>query len=374
MKADSVGLYIHVPFCVKKCNYCDFCSFSDIGLETRRKYISQMIKEILSYKREEKITVDTIFFGGGTPSLLEPHEISMICDAIEESFKILPECEFSIESNPKTLTREKLEAFIARGLNRVSIGLQSIHANELELLGRIHNYDDFLEAYNLIRDVGITNVGIDLMYGIPEQSLESFKETLKAAVSLCPEHISAYGLILEEGTWLFENRAALNFPSEDEECDMYEFACRFLSNNGYRHYEISNYSKSGFESRHNMKYWKMDDFIGVGVAAYSYFESKRYGNSNIISEYISDNPAQYVNEEERDNGSEAFEFCMLGLRTADGISLTEYQSAFGSDFTVGREKKINDYIKAEYMIRQGDSIALTEKGFYLSNAILSDLL
>ena len=374
MKTKPIGLYLHIPFCVKKCNYCDFCSYPSLSPSMRREYISQLVKEIKGYKREEKITVDTVFFGGGTPSLLSTEEFFEICDAIDETFEITEDAEFTVEANPKTVNPEKLSAYISRGVNRISLGLQTIHENELKKLGRIHSYDDFVDAYNLVSDSGITNISIDIMYGIPEQTLDSFRDTLLAALSLSPAHISVYGLILEENTPFWENRKNLRFPSEDEECDMYYFASSLLAERGYSHYEISNYAKPGYRSRHNMKYWKLDDFIGVGVTAYSFFEGVRYGNLCDIAEYISSDLEQYIKEDKLDASDLAFEYVMLGLRTSDGISADEYKRLFGADFLSEKKEKIDVYVKNGYMTVSGDRIALTEKGFYVSNSILVDLL
>ena len=374
MKTKPIGLYLHIPFCVKKCNYCDFCSYPGLNQEIRGEYISRLTKEILGYRREPKIPVDTVFFGGGTPSLLSPEEFSEICDAIDEAFEVVGDAEFTVEANPKTVNAEKLSAYISRGVNRISLGLQTIHENELKKLGRIHNFSDFIDAYNLVLESGITNVSVDIMYGIPEQTLDSFKDTLLAVLSLNPTHISVYGLILEENTPLWNDRDNLRFPSEDEECDMYYLAASLLGERGYSHYEISNYAKQGHRSRHNMKYWKTDDFIGVGVTAYSFFEGVRYGNLCDISEYISSDLKQYIKKEESNSSDLAFEYVMLGLRTSDGISVEEYKRLFGTDFLSGRKEKIDRYIENGYMTVRGDCIALTEKGFYVSNTILVDLL
>ena len=374
MKTEPIGLYVHVPFCIKKCNYCDFCSYSSVDVSMRRAYIQALATEIKRYRKEEKTRVDTIFFGGGTPSLLEPDEVEIICDAIGNTFNVSGDCEFTVEANPKTLTREKLEAYISHGVNRISIGLQTIHENERKILGRIHNFEDFLEAYSMVRECGILNVGVDVMYGIPAQSVKSFRETLEAVASLSPNHISAYGLILEENTPLWQIRKELSFPTEDEECEMYELACSFLASCGYNHYEISNYAKAGYESRHNLKYWENKSYIGVGASAHSCYGGKRYSNFAGIEEYLSENPTQYVTEELHDSKAAAYEFVMLGLRLKKGISLSEYKSLFLSDFLTGREEKIISFVKGEYMTFDGDRIALTEKGFYVSNTILTDLL
>ena len=374
MKTEPIGLYVHVPFCIKKCNYCDFCSYSSVDISMRRAYIQALATEIKRYRKEEKTRVDTIFFGGGTPSLLEPDEVEIICDAIGNTFNVSGDCEFTVEANPKTLTREKLEAYISHGVNRISIGLQTIHENERKILGRIHNFEDFLEAYSMVRECGILNVGVDVMYGIPAQSVKSFRETLEAVASLSPNHISAYGLILEENTPLWQIRKELSFHTEDEECEMYELACSFLASCGYNHYEISNYAKAGYESRHNLKYWENKSYIGVGASAHSCYGGKRYSNFAGIEEYLSENPTQYVTEELHDSKAAAYEFVMLGLRLKKGISLSEYKSLFLSDFLTGREEKIISFVKGEYMTFDGDRIALTEKGFYVSNTILTDLL
>lgn len=374
MKAKPVGLYVHIPFCLSKCNYCDFCSFSNINEQERTKYISTLISEIRSYKMEEKSVVDTVFFGGGTPSLLSITEFNLICDAIADSFDISGVKEFTLEANPKTVTREKLRAFNSRGVNRISLGLQSIHKNELKILGRIHSFDDFLEAYDLVLSSGISNVNIDVMYGIPEQTWESFRKTLDAVVELNPTHISAYGLILEEKTKFFDMRDSLNFPGEDAECDMYGLACRHLAANGYKHYEISNYARPGYESHHNLKYWRCEEYIGVGVAAHSYLDGKRYGNTQNFSEYLSKNSRQYIFEDVLSSSDKESEYIMLGLRLCDGISLSEYEKKFGKSFILDRKKKISRYIDAGYMVRYSDRVALSEDGFYVSNTILGDLI
>lgn len=374
MKAKPLGIYVHIPFCLKKCNYCDFCSFSDIDEKTREKYILTLIDEIKSYKSQRKLSVNTVFFGGGTPSLLSVSEFHSICEAIADSFDISDVKEFTLEANPKTVTKQKLEAFKNCGVNRVSIGLQSIHDNELKILGRIHNFEDFKAAYNVTLESGISNINVDVMYGIPEQTVDSFRMTLEALIQMKPAHISAYGLILEEKTKFWDIRDSLPLPDEDAECDMYELACGYLASYGYNHYEISNYALSDKSSRHNLKYWHNEEYIGFGVSAYSYFSGKRYGNSSKLSEYLSENSRQYVSEEILSPSDKKYEHAMLALRLKEGISLSEYEGLFGESFLPGREEKILRYIKAGYMTRTDDRIALTEKGFYISNTVLTDLL
>ena len=374
MKAESKGLYVHIPFCQSKCNYCDFSSFPSVDENTRGRYISNLICEIKSYKQEKKIKVDTVFFGGGTPSLLSKEEFVKICKAIFESFDTSQIKEFTIEANPKTLTREKLLVYKSFGVDRLSIGLQSIHDKELKILGRIHNFDDFKTAYDMALSCGFRNINVDVMYGIPEQTKESFAQTLTALTSLKPTHISAYGLILEEKTKFWEVRNTLNLPSEDDECDMYELACGFLRKNGYLHYEISNYALSACQSKHNLKYWKCEEYIGVGVAAHSYLDGKRYSNSSSFSEYLTENRREYIYEKNRSLLDEKQEYVMLRLRLDSGISLSEYEELFGESLLSKNELKLERYISLGYMKRSEDRIALTEKGFYVSNSILSDFM
>ena len=369
METEMRGLYVHIPFCLRKCNYCDFCSFKLDTVEWRDGYIGRLCKEIASYS-DKKPKIDTIFFGGGTPSLLTPDEFRRICSEIRSSFDIQPDTEFTVEANPKTLSSDKLATFVQCGVNRLSIGLQSIHDNELKILGRIHNYDDFLKSYRLAQEFGIDNINIDLMYGIPEQTAESFGRTLVQVIGLSPRHISLYGLILEEGTPLFEARDRLIIPTEDEECDMYYLAANRLSSFGYSHYEISNYSKAGYECRHNLKYWRNEEYIGVGLGAHSYYLGKRFSNSYDVNEYLSGERAKYIDE----NTDQAYEFVMLTLRLREGFSLSEYKLRFGTDFSVGREDAIKQLSRLGYIKLSRDRLSLTERGFYVSNSILTELL
>ncbi len=371
MKAKSIGLYVHIPFCVRKCAYCDFCSYISADFPKRREYIDALCREIDGYADKE-ITLDTIFWGGGTPSLLSGADFENILDHIRKAFILADGIEFTIEANPKTLTSENLSAYISAGVNRVSLGLQSANGNELAALGRIHTYEEFLESYQLLREFGIENINVDLMYGIPEQTKDSFLSTLDKVVHLSPEHISVYGLILEEGTPLYECISDYRMPTEDEECDMYYLAADFLRDHGYLHYEISNYAKAGHECRHNLKYWHCDEYIGVGLAAHSYFGGKRYGNTTDRYAYLAGERG--IIEEKVDRATAACELIMLGLRLREGFSLSKYKETFGEDFLLGREKKLGSLIDSGYLIQSEDRIALTEKGFYVSNSIITELI
>ena len=373
MTTDIVGLYLHVPFCVRKCNYCDFCSYNVSSVDWRDEYIDRLCEEILSYKGRD-IKVNSIFFGGGTPSLLTVDEFERIVSTIRSTFCVLPETEFTIEANPKTLDKQKLGVFVKSGVNRLSMGLQSIHEKELKMLGRIHNFEEFIASYNLARECGIDNVNIDLMYGIPEQTMESFRETLDTVMALKPEHISLYGLILEEGTPFFEKQGDLNLPSEDRECDMYYLAADILKGKGYSHYEISNYSLPGRECKHNLKYWRSQQYIGVGLSAYSYFDGKRFGNVDDPIEYSYKKCVEYDYIESIDFAKSQYEYVMLRLRLAEGFSLLEFKEKFRVDFLQGRENIISRLKSAGYLNIIDERISLTEKGFYISNSILNELI
>ncbi len=373
MITKPIGLYVHIPFCIRKCNYCDFCSFPMSSVDWKDSYIDALTREILAYKGKE-ICVDSIFFGGGTPSLLSTDDFRKIVSVINESFIIKSDCEFSVEVNPGTVTEEKIASFVENGVNRISIGLQSINENELKTLGRIHSFDDFLISYKIIRNAGINNVNVDLMYRIPEQSKSSFIQTLKTVAELSPEHISLYGLILEDGTPFYQHADQLNLPDEDAECDMYYLAAELMKNSGYSHYEISNYAKPEFECKHNLKYWRNEEYIGVGLSAYSHFEGKRFGNTKNPKEYLAQSGVKYDYLEVIDVKGRAYEYVMLALRLKEGFSLSEYEDRFNVDFRTGRMQTLSRLASAGLIRLDGDRISLTERGFYVSNLILTELL
>ena len=372
MTTDKIGVYVHIPFCIRKCNYCDFCSYPDKYETVADAYIERLLSEAQEYKKLGKISADTLYFGGGTPSLLSPLSLEKILSGLSSVFDFSPDTEFTLEANPGTVTRDKLRDYKSLGVNRISIGLQSIHDNELKKLGRIHSYAEFYDCYNMLRALGYDNLSVDLMYGIPEQTTESFDKTLSAITELSPEHISAYGLILEEETPFYKMRDSLAIPDEDTECDMYRMACERLARSGYGHYEISNYAKPGRESRHNLKYWLGEEFIGLGAAAYSYLDGARFGNVRSLDGYMSGAPRE--NTERESIEDKRFEYAMMRLRLARGIDLREYEARFGTPFLEGREEKINKYVAHGLMTLGDGSLAFTERGFYLSNTVMADIL
>lgn len=373
METKPIGLYVHIPFCKRKCNYCDFCSVPAED-DAVAKYIDSLNEEIKSYKRLEKIKVDSIFIGGGTPSYISASNILKITDTIRNSFLVTDDVEFTIEINPGTLDVEKAIAFEKAGVNRVSIGMQSIHENELKKLGRIHNYNEFVSAFEIVKKYITDNINVDIMYAIPNQTKESFERTLESVIELQPTHISCYGLIIEEGTPFFDWKDSLMLPGEEDEVLMYTLADSLLCNAGYEHYEISNYAKPGYRCVHNLKYWKDEEYIGVGISAHSYYEGKRYSNTCDFNEYYNSCGEKYRKVQAHIKGKDPFEYAMLALRLSDGFSLSEYEALFGKSFLDGKEMLINKYEANGLMKIDGDRIKITSKGFYLSNALLTELL
>ena len=370
MTTDSLGLYVHIPYCVRKCNYCDFCSLPRGSSGVPDEYVARLCREIEGYSDKVSMPLDTVYFGGGTPSLLSKEQMQKIFASIQSSFIISDGAEITFEANPGTLTEDKALAFYNLGFNRVSVGLQSIHEKEMKKLGRIHTYEDFLSCYNSLRKVGFDNISVDLMYGIPYQTKESFAETLRRIIELYPEHISAYGLMIEEGTPFYFERD-LPTPTLDEECDMYDLASDMLAKAGYEHYEISNYAKIGKRSRHNSLYWHFGEYIGVGAAAHSFFMEKRFFNTDDVTAYINGSEKSYIDEVDVDH---AYEYAMLGLRLKEGISLNDYKSRFGKSFTEGKEAVIERFAAEGLLKLTDERIALTERGFYISNSILIEIL
>ncbi len=363
------SLYLHIPFCLSKCRYCDFCSAA-WGDETRAAYLSALEKEILSLPSGE---LDTLYFGGGTPSLLSEGELSLLLNAVTRRFTFSDGAEISLEANPKTADRDKLRAYQALGINRLSIGMQSLIPIELRALGRAHTREDFFRLYEDARSAGFASVNVDLMYGIPEQSLSSLSETLDRLLALSPDHISAYGLILEEGTPLWSERERLSLPDEDTEYEMYKVVTSRLRGAGFCHYEVSNYAKSGHECRHNLTYWEQKPYYAAGLAAASFVGGVRRTNTADMKTYLAAPPSA-AEESIRVDGIDAeFEYIMLALRLSRGIDEAEFFSRFGVFFKEKYADAIAPYIKAGYLRAEDGRTALNEDGLYISSSLLSDL-
>lgn len=377
MKEENIletALYIHIPFCVKKCLYCDFPSYS--GKESiMHPYVEALCKEISELKN---LKIATIYVGGGTPTYLSFDEWESIGSAIQK-LDLSENVEFTVEGNPGTFTREKLELLRRIGVNRLSIGLQAWQNQLLESLGRIHKLDDFLKAFNMAREAGFDNINIDLMFGIPGQTIEMWRETLKNAVELNPEHLSCYGLIVEEGTPFYKQyeNGELILPNEDTERDMYTECVSFLKKSGYKQYEISNFSKPGKECRHNCVYWNMKPYIGCGSGAHSYFEGSRYYNISSVEEYIKKiktNGDATVERHINTLEDEIEEFIFMGLRMNKGISITEFQDRFHKNIFDIYGKQIDKFAHTNLMILNDSSIFLSERGMEVSNSIMCEFI
>ena len=373
----KVGLYIHIPFCIKKCAYCDFKSYEN-SLEYRDAYIEAAGRELSGYKDALKgAVVDTVYIGGGTPSALSPAQIIRLGEHIRANAPVSPDAEFTFEANPDTGTREVFTAAREAGANRVSMGLQSASDEELKTLGRLHTVKRFEESFRLARECGFKNISLDLMTGLPGQSMESLFASADFAVSMAPEHISAYGLKIEEGTRFYEIKDSLPLPDEDTEADMYLGLTEYLSERGYRQYEISNYAKDGFYSRHNMRYWLGSEYIGIGCAAHSFFGGKRYFNAPGIEGYISaekSGRSPVMECESLSREDMLTEHIMLRLRTVRGIRHDEFRAAFGFGFPERFKEEIEKYTSSGHMLSDGAHTSLTPRGFLLSNSIIADIL
>ena len=331
----GIGIYVHIPFCIRKCNYCDFCSYTRKDGRDMREYSIELCRRIREFadNQPKKLTVDTVYFGGGTPTLLPADCFSDIMEVIGSSFDISVDAEVTAECNPASIGLDGLRRLKDVGINRLSIGLQSTNDNELSELGRLHTFSDFCDVYRDAREAGFDNISVDLMYGIPDQTVESFENTLSEVVSLSPEHISAYGLKIEQGTVFWTKRQALKLPDEDGEYEMYTLCVDMLKKNGYGRYEISNFAKQGKESKHNLKYWRLEDYVGFGVAAHSCFGGERFGNSRDMEGFLA---GKDITEERYSVSAEERrrEYVMLSLRLEKGIDTEEYEAKWGSPFKV----------------------------------------
>lgn len=369
-----LGLYLHIPFCKKKCNYCDFCSFAGIDRETVARYIDRLCEDLKAKATDAAdYIVDSIYIGGGTPTLLLPSEFEAIGKTLCSCYALAENPEFSVECNPATGSPEVFSAMREIGVNRVSVGVQSLQENELRSLGRIHNADAFYKTLDELKKAGFSNLSADLMFGIPEQSRKSYLETLGQVIASGVMHVSAYGLILEEGTPFWDRRERLILPDEETERSMYFAGAELLEASGFSQYEISNFARAGYECRHNLKYWTCEPFLGFGLAAYSDFEGKRYGNGRDLLAYL--RGEDITVERTRPNTIErANEFVMLGLRTTKGISIKTLRERFGQSFAEQIAAGLEKHLPGGFVQRTTDGYALTREGLYVSNAILSELL
>lgn len=407
MGKDSLGIYIHIPFCVRKCAYCDFLSAPPVSAEAMHDYVEALCREIIlksracAAKRNKATIVDTVFFGGGTPSLLVSEDFNRILGTLRECFTIAKDAEITVECNPDTVDYNKFKNYIEQGVNRISFGLQSACNDELKMLGRIHSYERFLESFADARKAGFTNINVDLISAIPGQTPAGWEETLRKVAELGAEHISAYSLILEEGTRLFEEQDNYTFPTEDEDAGMYEATERILAEYGYKRYEISNYAKEGFESRHNNRYWQRGEYLGFGVGAASFVDNMRFSDICDVDKYkeiLAEAREDFCDEKsvdvEEPSNMEALtgecekltsdecmsEFFYLGLRRMEGVFFEDFKKNFKvspidifgevMDKLVGQN--LLEYIKDP--AGENIGIKLTREGIFLSNRVFMEFV
>ncbi len=377
MNEKMLSIYVHIPFCIKKCKYCDFLSFP--SEETiKEQYIEALLLEIKRWGAEHKeqyLSIRSVYIGGGTPSILKPELIQKILWQIQESFADLSGAEISIEVNPGTLTKEKASKYRSAGVNRLSIGLQSASDQDLKVLGRVHNFSQFLTSYALAREVGFSNINIDVMSALPGQTVKEYEEGLLKVLKLKPEHISAYSLIVEEGTPFYQayhNNPQL-LPTEDEDRKMYEITKEILGVNGYRRYEISNYAKPFYECRHNQIYWERGEYLGVGLGSSSFLNHIRYKNTDNISDYIQKKEKR-VEEIFLTKEDEMAEFMFLGLRQCKGIAKNKFTKQFGISVEEQFAQTINKYKELGLLCTDAERIWLTDQGIDVSNIVFTDFL
>ena len=379
MKDKEIGLYIHVPFCKSKCNYCDFNSYAGME-ELIPEYFNSMKKEIEFYReRLRDYTIGTVFIGGGTPSMVEEKYIVDILDICFKTMKISNEAEISIEANPGTVNLNKLFSYRNAGINRLSMGLQAWQDHILQYIGRIHKARDFSDNIEAARKAGFENINADLMFGLPGQTINDWEETLKAVDDLGVEHISCYSLKIEEGTVLGEKLDSGELIPVEDELDraMYDSAIEFLKSKKFMRYEISNFAKPGFQCRHNLIYWRAEEYIGLGAGAHSYFENNRFNNVNKIKDYIRNiqegngiiENVQFINLEESMS-----EYMILGLRLTEGVNIAKFKERFGQNIFDVWGEVIEKNVRKGLLTMENESIQLTSKGFDLANSVFVEFI
>ncbi|MCR5653786.1 MAG: radical SAM family heme chaperone HemW [Ruminococcus sp.] len=365
--SQNLGIYLHIPFCRSKCPYCDFFSMR-ASEHDYNNYIDALKRCIHFWSSKIDKTVDTIYIGGGTPSLLSACQIVEILTAVKSSFDCSANTEITIEANPKSAVGFDFELARQSGLNRVSLGVQSANENELRLLGRLHNKNEVETAIEKIKNCGINNISLDLMLGIPKQTINSLKNSIDFCTSQDVKHISVYVLKIEENTVFYKNRNKYNFPDDDKTAELYLFAAEYLAEYGFEQYEISNFCKKGYESIHNLKYWNLDEYLGIGPSAHSYLNGKRFYYERSIESFSAN---KIIEDGEGGNQSE---YIMLQLRLKNGLNLNKYKEVFGELPDKDFFKKTDKYLKLGLLEFKNDTISFTKNGFLVSNSILADLI
>lgn len=380
-----MGIYIHIPFCMKKCEYCDFVSFAGkedkmlAYTESLRKELEMVGKQNAQDKAEGKddlLEIETIYLGGGTPSFLPAEEVEKILATIRENFILKKNCEITIEINPGTTTKEKLEIYQKAGINRLSIGLQSIQEHVLKVIGRIHDYEKFEEVYQEARELGFQNINVDLMIGLPKQNVVDVEKSVEQVIHLKPEHISVYSFIVEEGTPMAEKIAegSLTLPKEEVERKEYWTVKKMLEEAGYIHYEISNFAKMGKESKHNTDCWNQKEYMGFGIAAHSYTDGIRYSNLAELEPYmenIQKDKAQdnFIFHEKQDEEAKMKEYMLLGLRKIAGVEISKFKEKYGINPIYCYRLELDQLVRDDLVEVDDDFIKLTKRGIDLANLV-----
>lgn len=364
MKSENLGIYVHIPFCVKKCGYCDFCSVADFS--HTGEYVKKLCEDINAKGKELSgcRRADTVYFGGGTPTCIGTGLITVL-DAVRESFNVTEDAEISFEANPATADYGLLKSLREAGFNRLSVGIQSANENELRRLGRIHTFDDAKRIVEAAKKAGFKDVGGDMMLGIPEQTRESMLHTAEEFVKMDMQHISAYMLKIEPGT-PFGKKTPDDLPDEDETADLYLAALEYFKSFGFVRYEISNFALPGYECRHNRKYWDLDEYIGFGPSAHSFFNGRRTSTESDVQKYINGN----AKEEDRGEGGTFSEYVMLSLRTSDGLDIETAEKEFGKKFV--KDSFVDEMI-SHGLISADGKIYLQDKGVLVSNSIITEI-
>ena len=372
----EIGIYIHIPFCIKKCYYCDFVSYPNM-LKKQEEYIERLMQEVEANKdllKNNKVT--TIYIGGGTPSSIKPELIKKVLDKIYQNSNI-EEAEITMEVNPGTVTKNNLQMYKNCGINRLSIGLQSTNDDILKTIGRIHNYEQFLNTYNWATEVGFKNINVDLMLGLPGQSISDLKDSLEKITNLGPNHISVYSLIVEEGTQIEKkiSNGEMQLPNEEEERNQYKYTKNFLELNGYKHYEISTFAKEEKESKHNVNCWKQKNYVGFGIAAHSYINGVRYSNTEDLEDYLNkDFKETKTIHEEQNTEDMKKEYMLLGLRMLGGVKVSEFKEKFGENPIFKFRKELEKLVEEELIVVDLDDIKLTNKGLDFANLVWEEFV
>ena len=379
MKNTNIGLYIHIPFCRQKCLYCDFPSWA--GKESQMQgYVDALTKEIANRAKvyfDRKVV--SVFFGGGTPTTLSIPMLEQLMAAVFENWDIAEDAEITTEANPGTLDREMAEALKKMGFNRLSMGVQAWQNSLLKSLGRIHTIESFQENFKAVREAGFENVNTDLMFALPNQTMADWQETVQNMVAMNPEHISAYSLIIEEGTPFYDRyeKGELTPAEEDLDREMYRWAVEYLAENGYEQYEISNFAKNGRQSRHNRIYWQAEEYLGMGLGSHSYMNGERFHNIYDLQDYIrADGDVSLLKEEvEVISREDALaEFMFLGLRLTEGVSFARFEERFGEEMKNIYGSQIKKLVKDGLLTEDGKGIRLTERGTDISNVVFEEFL